>query len=337
MPKKLKNAINFQEKLNGILEKNLPVNLSLAKEISEILEISLDSAYRRLRNQTEYTLNEVALICHHFDIPLESLNNELQSVVTFKINHFDNQIESYQKYLENMLLNLEKISLFNDVQIFFAAEDIPVFYHFSQNNLLQFKIIYWLKSLLNIQDFQYKNYEEIELPETIKIIAKKIYEKFESIASTEIWTSETVLSTLKQIRFYFDAGFFTNSTAAFLILDDLELVLKNIHKSTDIGFKFSKGNMTNVKLKFYLSDVMIGNNSILVKAEGFSTSFISYNTFNFMQTTNVNFNLQNEQWLNNILSKSTLLSTVAEKQRNQFFKSVNKQISELRNYITLND
>jgi hypothetical protein len=52
-----------------------------------------------------------------------------------------------------------------------------------------------------------------------------------------------------------------------------------------------------------------------------------------MQTTNANFNQQNEQWLNNILAKSTLVSGVSEKQRNQFFKSIYKQIDELKQHI----
>lgn len=334
MSVKLENTNNFQEKFNQILENNAPTNISLAKEISELLNISIDSTYRRLRNQTEYTLNEVAIIAQAFDIPLESLNSNLQNVITFKINHLNNDIASYQAYLNNMLQSIDRLSQFENPEITFAAEDIPVYYHFSLPHLRGFKIKYWLKSLMNVNDFQHLSTEEIEIPEEILQTAEKIYTKFNTVQTTEIWTTETVLSTIKQIRYYWDAGFFNHIETANLILNDLEQLILNIQKNINVGFKYNtNGSMTGIKHLFYLSDVMIGTNCILAKANQFTSSFISYSSFNFMQTMNADFNYQNELWLNNILSKSTLLSGVAEKQRNQFFKSVLKLIQETRLYL----
>ena len=63
-----KNNNNYQEKWNEILSQHVPSNLSLAKEISELLDVSLDSAYRRLRNDTEYTLTEAAMIADMYEI-----------------------------------------------------------------------------------------------------------------------------------------------------------------------------------------------------------------------------------------------------------------------------
>ncbi len=330
----MKNAINFQEKLNIILHQHVPANISIAREISELLEISMDSAYRRLRNETDYTINEVAAISKHFGIPFETLGNEQTSLVTFRINILNNDIDSYLKYLENILTNIEKLSHFPETQITIAAEDIPVFYHFIEPRLMQFKMIYWLKSLMNVTDFQHSSFESIVVPDNIIQTAKQINNFYEKIDSTEIWTNETILSTLKQIRFYWDAGFFSQSETAYNVLEDFEAVIKGIQKNADTGFKFSKGgSMTKTKFRFFVSDVMIGTNSILSKTENFSATYISYSTFNFMQTSNISFNAQNEQWLNNILSKSTLLSGVSEKQRNQFFKNILKQIQEMKIYF----
>ena len=52
-----------------------------------------------------------------------------------------------------------------------------------------------------------------------------------------------------------------------------------------------------------------------------------------MSTNNIGFNAQNEQWMNNLMARSTLISGVSEKQRNQFFKSIYKQINELKQYF----
>ncbi len=333
----MKNAINFQVRFNQILSDHVPSNLSVAREISELLDISLDSTYRRLRNETEYTFNEVSAISNHFGIPFESLGNSQMNLVTFKINLLNNDIDSYLKYLQNILINIERLSHIEDARIIIAAEDIPVFYHFIAPELMQFKMIYWLKSLMNVTDFQFKNFESIVIPEEIVKTARQINQYYEKIESTEIWTNETILSTLKQLKFYWDAGFFSKPETAFMILDDFESTIKNIQKNADIGFKYlQNGTLTNVKFQFFVSDVMIGTNSILAKTNTFSATYISYSTFNFMQTTNEAFNHQNENWLNNILSKSTLMSGVSEKQRNQFFKNIHKQIQEMRVYFENN-
>ena len=114
---------------------------------------------------------------------------------------------------------------------------------------------------------------------------------------------------------------------------DIKGTVESIKKDTETGYRFSNGNMTKTKLAFHLSDVMVGNNTILAKAGNFSASYLSYSTFNFMHTTNSHFNAQNQDWFNTLMSKSTLLSGVAEKQRNQFFKSAIKHIKELMQYI----
>ena len=232
-----------------------------------------------------------------------------------------------------MLANIKQIAGIDNAHMYFAAEDIPVFYHFKNENLMQFKISYWLKSLLNVDEFQHKDIEDISIPSHILDIAKEIYDHFEEVSSTEIWTDETILSTIKQIKFYWDAGFFKLKETTFAILDDLGDIINIIKKNCDLGYKFSKGNMSNKTHTFYFSDLMIGNNAILAKADQRMSSFISYSTFNFMETGNIHFNQQNELWLNNIISKSTLISTVAEKQRNQFFKNIQRKLKELREYI----
>ena len=269
----------------------------------------------------------------HFDIPLESFNEALGTVATVKVNHLDNTVESYSSYLENMLTNLQHISKHEDSHIYFAAEDIPVFYHFSQPLLSKFKIVYWLKSLLNVSAFQFSSFEKIEIPPEIFEKSTQVFNYYNKINSTEIWTTETVLSTLKQVKYYWDAGFFDNKESALQILDELGSTINLIKRNTETGYKFQKGSMSGVGHTFYLSDVMVGNNSILVTTKDQAYSFISYSTFNFMRTTNTQFNKQNEFWLQNLISKSTLLSTVAEKQRNQFFKLIKKQILELGTHI----
>lgn len=328
------NNNNYQKIWNDLLSQHVPSNISLAREISELLDVSLDSAYRRLRNDTEYTLSEAAKIANHFNLPLEALNNELHSVVSFKTNQLNNDVDSYRVYLEHMLTNVKRLTQFENAHIYFGAEDIPVYYHYSQEHLMKFKITYWLKSLMLVSDFQNRNFGDIDIPDEIVKTATEIFSCFSKINTTEIWTTETVKSTLKQIQFYWDAGFFNSLEDANLVVDDLHNCIHLVQKQAESAYKFSQsGTMLASKYQLFISDVMIGTNSILAKTEHLSSSYISYSTFNFMSTSNIGFNAQNEQWMNNLMSRSTLISAVSEKQRNQFFKCIFKQISALKSYF----
>jgi len=57
------------------LKKVAPKNMSLVDEIAEILGLSNDSAYRRLRGETALSLDETMLLCKKFRISLDMLTN----------------------------------------------------------------------------------------------------------------------------------------------------------------------------------------------------------------------------------------------------------------------
>lgn len=327
-------ALTFQEQFITILKDLVPGNISLAAEMYSLLELSMDSTYRRLRGETDLTLNEVVKLCHHFDVPLEALNNQLPGVVTFKFNPVMENEEGFHLYLKGLLEELLWLHKFEQKRIFFAAEDVPVFHHFSRPHLTAFKITYWMKSILNLPALQNRTFDPTLIPDYILQTAHEAYIAYNKIPVTEIWTDETILSNLKHIRFYWDAGFFAGKEDAIHVADEFESVIRTIQLQAETGKKYStEGSMTDVDYTLYLSDLMFGNNGVLIKADDKTSSFISYNSFNSMRTTNRFFNEQNEHWMNNLLSRSTLLSGVSEKLRNQFFKSMYRKLDDLKQHI----
>ena len=52
-----------------------------------------------------------------------------------------------------------------------------------------------------------------------------------------------------------------------------------------------------------------------------------------MATTSNTYSLETETWMNNVISKSTPISGLAEKIRFQFFKNIFKHIDRLEQHI----
>ncbi len=328
---------HIQSQFIETLRKSIPSNVNLADEIAQVLNISSDSSYRRLRCETEFSLTETLVLCNYFDVPIESLKEYDSEAVTFRTNNLSNELNSFTHYLETLYKDLSWLAQFSQSEICYAAEDLPVFYSLLIPELARFKMCYWSKSILNIPEMQRLKIEDVKLPSDWNIKASKIAEVFLNLKSIEIWNTDTLKSTLEQIRFYWESGFFREKETVLEVLDELEKLLRSIELQAETGKKLNyiTGQYSNADYVLYISELMIGNNCVLIKGENKEATYIGYNTFNFMRTSNSSFNNQVKHWQENLIGKSTLVSQVGEKQRAKFITTLVKQVDELRSFVKL--
>ena len=62
---------DIQNQLFNQIKDRLPENLSLVDEIADLLEISNDSAYRRIRGDKALEFEELGKLAKHFKISLD--------------------------------------------------------------------------------------------------------------------------------------------------------------------------------------------------------------------------------------------------------------------------
>src|SRR5690242_7056288 len=89
------------------VKKKLPANVSLADEIAEILNISRDSAYRRIRGETVLSLDEAKTLCTKFGLSLHLLLGIQSKIIPFRHLMVNNMPETFEHWLRSMLENLE--------------------------------------------------------------------------------------------------------------------------------------------------------------------------------------------------------------------------------------
>jgi hypothetical protein len=329
--------MDYQQRFIDILRSMVPANLSLAHEMSAVLGISIDSAYRRMRCETPITLEEVVKLCFHFNVPLEALNSGIPQVVTFHYNLMYTDEANLSAYLYELHKQITQISNVSHSVIHYAAEDIPVFYHFGFPELLRFKLFYWRKSILNHQSLLQTRFETFQVDEDLVTVCNEIHQAYQRTPSAEIWTEETIMSTIQQIKFYWNAGFFQNKASALELCDCLNRLLDDVKAQADVGMKRSAHSFNGVNYAMYQSDLMIGNNGVIVELQDHLAVFLGYLSFNFVRSENKVFAAQNKMWLDHLKAKSTLISGVSEKHRNQFFKSLVRHVDALRRFINADE
>ena len=104
--------------------------------------------------------------------------------------------------------------------------------------------------------------------------------------------------------------------------------LKNRQKSKII---IEEGSETAPKKNYtlYYSDIEITNNCVLVSMGDMKNVFLGHQTFNTIDTSNISYCNDTENWIDSIIKKSTLISGVSEKLRYQFFNKMFIAIDEL--------
>lgn len=306
------------------LKENLPPNVGMAEEIADILEISTDSAYRRIRGETDLSIDEVYKLTKRYNISVDSIFSSLGDTVTFTYTKLTDDADNFDKYLNRIYNHVKAIGSFTDKKITYIAEEIPLFYSFFSDKLTQFKLFYWQRSVLNVPLYQGKKFEFGLIPQHQVDLAMSAFKEYKAIPSVEVWTNETILTVLKQVEFYMDSGVFTNKNDALEIIEEIKKMAQYIEKCAETGRK--EISSTNENLLLYNSEVVLGTNCIYINTGPAKFAYITFNTLNSLTTNNHEFCEETEHWVKNIIKKSTLISGVAEKQRFQFFSKIYKNI-----------
>jgi hypothetical protein len=326
----------IQEQFLQRVKSALAPNVSFVDELADLLKLSTDSAYRRIRCETLFNIEEITQICKHFRVSFDPEVQHMSNKVTFDYLKLDDKKENFKLWLMFISGDVKKIGTSINNQIIYGADDVPIWHHFFNKELIAFKLFYWLKSILNSPDYADVNFDVNLIDDEMVESAMEMLRNYNEINSVEIWTEDTLNSNLKQIEYFFESGFFNTKQDALrlcdLYVEELNLVLKKAAKSSKL---IEKGESGRENFKLYKSEVMIGNNSILANIGSTKIAYVSNNTFNMMSTTSADFVHENELWLNNLLRKSTLISGVGEKQRNQFFRVLRDKIDVLRQRILL--
>jgi BetR domain len=320
---------HVQQRFLNAIKDILPQHYVWVDVLAEVLDISADSAYRRLRGEKLLTLDEIAKLSDKFQISFDSFLHTESGNVTFQYQQLKNS-EGFLQYLQNILNHLNTIRSTPGSQIIYAADDVPILHQFYFPEHGGFKMFYWLQSVLQETSLQNKRYHPNLLSEDMLHIGRRIYEVYCDIPSIEIWTDESPSSTLKQIEYYLESGLLDSSVLALQICEQFEEMIRMIQQKAADGSKNNKEH----NFQMYQSEVQIGNNCVLVQLGNRQITFVRHQTFNIMHTYQASFCQETEVFLQNMIKKSVLISGVSEKQRYQFFQNIHLKINALKDKIS---
>lgn len=325
---------NLQKDLFHFIRSALPSHISMVDAVADLLNISHDSVYRRIRGEKPLTLDELKLLCEHFHISLDQAIQLTTSSVVFRDYEAEAPSANFTQYLQGLLQQMKYISRFQHKEMFYLAKDIPVFHFFLSRELTAFKSFFFEKSILNNPAFEGMSFSLGQLDyESYYNTGREILELYHSFDSVELWNYESIASSILQIEYYRDAGIFSSTADMYAVVDALDKMLEHLQKQAEKGRKYFPGISEpglKASLQLYINELILGNNSILVELDGNKLAFINHVVLKYISTADARFTQKLFDNFLNLVSRSTLISETGERDRNKFFKGLRERVVALK-------
>lgn len=311
------------------VKSNLAAHLSLVDEVAELLNISNDSAYRRIRGEKPLSFEELKSLCAHYQISLDQLFHLNNNSFLFNGPLTNNNNFGIELYLEHLLAQANYFNSFEHRELQYMGKDLFIFHCFGFHELTVFKIFFWMKTILQYP-FEGRDIAVLDsLRENVFKITARMSEAYNKLPSVEIWNDDIINATIRQIDYYKQSKLFPSDDYARNIYIELMTMIDHIEKQTEAGCKFvvnGKPTSTSASYKFYYNEFILGDNCNLAVLNNSKVVYINHSVLNIIMTKDPVFTEYIHQHFQNIMRKSTLMSYVGEKERRKFFNGLRDKI-----------
>lgn len=307
------------------IRSRLPKHVSLPDEMAELLSISRDSAYRRIREETILSLDEVKVLCERYNVSIDQLMGRDSGRVSFEFKAQFGPGISLKSWLESIHSHLKALAAKPDAQITWHSKDLPIFHYFHFPRLAAFKF-YWWMNLAN-DDFSDRKYDERLIGAELTSLGERIWNQYARIPSTEIVSRELINTTLRQIEYAHDGGLLSPTQAIELCNECSEMV-NHLEQQTHLGLKGQDNEPGCGRFEVYLNELMTGDNTLLLQAGDERTVYVTCTNFNILSTNHASFCRQTGHFMQAMVRKGMLISKVAERERIKFFNRIRREVEQ---------
>ncbi len=325
---------NLQQSFFQYIKNSLPAHLSLVDEVATLLNISNDSAYRRIRNEKSISFEEIKILAAHFKISVDQLLNLQTDTGSFSGRYITPENFDFSLYLEKTYKDLEFIGGFKEKEIYYYCKDFPLFYYYAFPEIAAFKSFIWMKTSFHFQALSSVPFSFEYYMKPFIDIGQKIFRLYARIPGTEIMNVEIIITTLLQIEYYKKSFMFSSGEVITTLLNKLDELTTHICRQAEEGVKFvpsEQPNSQSPKYNLYANDFVIGDNSIVAVCNNSPTSFLIHSHVNYITINDAKFTAYHYRFIKNIIKKSNLISDTGEKYRARFFHLIHQKIEQCRN------
>lgn len=310
------------DKLQGII----PPNVKLPEFLANILGISLQSAYRKIKGETPFSFDQVTLLSQALNFSVDEimeLRNDNYS--SFKLSKnpmlipektFCNMLERYYEILIQRHNNKNSGIVMTMNRLFFLF-GIPF------RNLFRFFYYKWVHHTTDVTfDF---SLSDVKLPHRVIDLCNKIEEYLPQVSNnTYILDPNILYNSLVDIQYYYRRKLIRNDE-----ISDIKGELKAMIDMTEKIIRKGMYMNTGSTFDYYISLLPIESNSVYFWCNDIHESHFWIYPANYVYSDDKYACTVHKNWINSQKKFSILMTSSNEKLQSDYFKSQRKCLEEM--------
>jgi len=331
----METSNELQQQLFAYLKTTIPSHVSLVDELGDLLGLSADSVYRRMRGEKPITLTELKVICEHYRLSLDQLLQLRNETVLFDAPGMNSgNPGEFIEYMHEMIKLFKHFNSFKVKDIQYLCKDCTIWNFYLFPEMAAFKTFFWSKTINNQPGLGQKLFSFEEFPYTdCYTIGQQVLREYNEIPSIELWNLESMHSTINQVAYYRDAGNFKTQHDFDLVINSFHQLIDHLQLQAEKGVKFMPGDSElsyKATIHYYVNELILGNNNMVLNLDGQRTTMITYSVFQYLFTKDERFTSKVVSSFDSLINRSALISKTGEKDRNRFFNKLREKVNGLR-------
>ena len=311
----------------------------LATEISKLLQITSDGAYRRIRSETAMNFEEIVQLAQHYSISIDQiigLQNDGKHV-TFDYLGSDDNLKDYLNFHAKVFSQAKEA---RTVHFYASCRDFSLTYLIYFPELWFFKGYFFTKIIWNMdmmkeQQFSPEKMMRVLEHEGIELSNFAHLKDNARYNTKDIWNYDTFKGHLNQIQYCWELGYFESKEIALRLCDQTMQLAKHFQKQAAVGRKFRLNDydhpMGNYEL--YLNDAIPLEYFVLRELDNEKMIYHNSNLGEYLATSDKHYCDRMQDYIHILIRKSSQISIANERSRNHLFNHIYKQIEELTERI----
>jgi len=326
----------MQKKIIEAILSQFSKKSQVIESISELLGVGKDGVYRRMRGDSHFTPDEIAILARKFNISIDSFIWGDAKAVTFSFNDFTRHVTTYEDYITEIYMDTHQMSRIPNVKVYYASSEIPFFYYCLFPELISFKLYNFGFTIWEMEYAKNLKFSFDLIPNKVLDIANEVSRDYNTMPSLELWNINILDNTLAQIDYHFSIGSFENPDDALKLCDILHQWVEHMKKMAEHGHKLSPKlgeKFPGASFELYHNEMVHTNNTIYVETPGLKMVFSTLANPNFIRTVDERMAKYIKDWFDKVLEKSINISTQNSKGREAFFNKLFNKVTAIKNKI----
>ncbi len=317
---------NINSELISILKQKTPPGENAVNILTDIIPLSKEAAYRRLRGDIPLSLEEAVRICQKFNISLDLLMN-VQQANKYSFNlHALFETDGIENYYLMMKQSLDKLSeTVKDptinAQYTFVRNIMPELFVFKYDSIIKIFLFRWLYQIIP-GHFPQKMID-IKPPQKLIEVMRQFSVMSQRISASLIIDSVAFTDFIRDITYWRELNMVSEEEISQLKKDVLA-ALKEMEMAASEG-KFKSG----YPFTLYVSHILIDSSYTLFKIPDYEVCSVNIYGLNCLTCTNPKVLANQEVWMDYLIRNSTLVSKSGKLTRIEYFAKQREIIEAL--------